>query len=79
MKMPQSPRDKIYKETQAKYLNGSKKIPQNPPRPTPSIKTLFPATDKAISFAHIPANQILNHFLALGCDCYFECAGFDED
>ena len=45
---------------------------------TPSIKTLFAGTDKAISFTHIPAKQILNHFFALGYECYFHRAGFDE-
>ena len=47
--------------------------------PTPSIKTLFEDTDKAISYAHLPAKQILNHFLVLVYDCYFYWAGFDED
>ena len=40
---------------------------------------MFPGSDKAISFTHIPANQILNYFLALGYDSYFHRAGFDED
>ena len=77
MKRAQSPQNKMYKDVRAKYLDGAKSILQNLPMPVPSIKTLFPATDKAISLAHIPANQILNHFLALGYDCYFYCAGFD--
>ncbi len=47
--------------------------------PTPLIKTLFEDTDRGNSYAHIPANQILNHFLALGYDCYFYWAEFDED
>ena len=47
--------------------------------PTPSIKTLFAGTEKETSFTHIPANQILNHFLALGYDCHFNRAGFEED
>ena len=46
---------------------------------TPSIKTLFAGTEKETSFVHIPANQILNHFVALGYDCYFYRVGFDED
>ncbi len=46
---------------------------------TLAIKTLFPGTDKAISFAHIPANQILTHFLALGYECYVNHASFGED
>ena len=79
MKMPQSPRLAIYKDVRAKYLDGTKSIVQNLPIPTPSIKTLFPGTDKAISYANIPANQILNHILALGYDCHFYRAGFEED
>ncbi len=47
--------------------------------PTPSIKTLFAGTDKAIFDAQIHANQILNNFLALCYECYFHHAGFDED
>ena len=68
MKMPQSPQFTIYKEAQAKYLDGSKSNLQNLPMPTSSIKALFPGTGKATSFAHIPANQVLNHFLA---SCWF--------
>ena len=79
MKMPQSPRVTIYKEVRSKYLDGSKSIMQNLPMPTPSVKTLYAGTEKETSFAHIPANQILNHFLALGYECYFHHAGFDED
>ena len=71
MKMPQSPWVTIYKEAQAKHLDGSKFILQNVPMPTPSIKTLFPGTDKAISYVHIPAHEILNNLLALGYECYF--------
>jgi hypothetical protein len=58
---------------------GSTRYYKNLPVPTPSIKTLFEDTDRGISYAHIPANQILNHFLALGYDCYFYRAGFDKD
>ena len=79
MKMPQSPRVTIYKEVRSKYLDGSKSILRNLPMPTPSIKTLFAGTEKETSFAHITANQILNHVLALGYDCYFYRAGFEED
>ena len=79
MKVQQSPWVTAYKEAQAKYLDGVHLIIQNLPMPTPSIKTLFDDTDKAIPYAHMPANQILNHFLALGYDCYFYWAGFDED
>ena len=77
--MPQSPRITTYKEARAKYLDGPKSILQNLPMPTPSIKTLFTGTDRACSYAHIPANQILNHILALGYDCYFYRAGFEKD
>jgi hypothetical protein len=76
--MPQSSRITIYKEARAKYLDGPKSILQNLPMPTPSIKTLFTGTDREISYAHIPANQILNHILALGYDCYFYRAGFEK-
>ena len=79
MKVQQSPWVTAYKEARAKYLDGVHSIIQNLPMPTPSIKTLFEDTDRAISYAHMPANQILNHFLALGYDCYFYWAGFDED
>lgn len=77
--MQQSPRVTLYKEVRAKYLDGTKSIMQNLPMPSPSIKTLFPGTNKEISYAHIPANQILNHILALGYECYFHRAGYDED
>ncbi len=76
--MPQSCWATIYKEAQAKYLDVFKSILQNPLMPILLIKTFFPGTDNAISFAHIPANQILNHCLALGYECYFHHAGFDE-
>ena len=76
--MPQSPRLTTYKEAKAKYLDGPKSILQNLPMPTPSIKTLFTGTDRACSYAHIPANQILNHILALGYECYFYWAGFEK-
>lgn len=66
MKMPQSPRVTIYKEVRSKYLDGSKSIMRNLPMPTPSVKTLYAGTEKGTSFAHIPSNQILNHFLAIG-------------
>ena len=79
IKLHQSPRVTIYKEARAKYLDGIHSILQNLPVPTPSIKTLFDHTDRGISYANIPANQILNHFLALGYDCYLYQAGFDED
>ena len=77
MKVQQSPRVTAYKEARAKYLDGVHSIIQNLPMPTPSIKTLFAGTEKETSYIHIPANQILNHFLALGYDCYFHHAGFD--
>jgi hypothetical protein len=35
------------------------------PIPTPSINTLFRGTNKAISYAHVPTNQILYHFSPL--------------
>ena len=79
IKLQQSPWVSIYKEAQAKYLDRVHSILQNLPVPTPSIKTLFDDTDRGISYAHIPANQILNHFLALCYDCNFYLAGFDED
>ena len=69
--LPQIPRITMYKEARAKYLDGPKSILQNLPMPTPSIKTLFTGTNRATSYAHISANQILNHILALGYDCYF--------
>ena len=68
-----------YKEARAKYLDGPKSILQNLPMPTPSIKILFSGTHRALSYAHISANQILNHILALGYDCYFYRAGFEND
>ena len=79
MKVQQSPWVTTYKESQEKYLDGVHLIIQNLPMPNPSIKTLFEDTDKAISYAQMPANQILNHFLALGYDCYLYWARFDED
>ncbi len=77
--LPQIPRITMYKEARAKYLDGPKSILQNLPMPTPSIKTLFTGTNRATSYAHISANQILNHILALGYDCYFYRAGFEND
>jgi hypothetical protein len=79
MKRAQSPWITMYKYVQAKYLDGAKSIPQNLPMLVPPLKTLFPVTNKAITFGHIPENQIFNHFLPLGYDCYFHCAGFNED
>ena len=61
MKAPLSPRVTLFKEVRAKYLDGKKSIFQNLPMPTPSIKTLFPNTDKATLFAHIPVNVICGH------------------
>ena len=40
---------------------------------------MLPGTDRENSYAHRAANQIVNHFLALGYDCYFYQAGFEED
>ena len=68
IKLQQSPWVTIYTEAQVKYLDGIHSILQNLPVSTPSIKTLFEGTDRGISYAHMPANQILNHFLALGYD-----------
>jgi hypothetical protein len=68
--LPQSPQITIYKEARGKYLDGPKSILQNLPMSTPSIKTLFTGTDRACSYAQILANQILNHILVLGYDCY---------
>jgi len=79
MKMPLSLRVTLYNEVTAKYLDGTKSILQNLPMPISSMKTLFPHTDNAISFAHLSANQIFNHLLALGNERYFHRAGFDED
>ena len=61
MEMPHSPQVAI-KEAQVKFLNGSKSILQNLQMPTLLVKLLFPGPHKAKSFAHIPSNQILNHF-----------------
>ena len=63
IELQHSPRVTIYKEVKSKYLDGSKSIMRNLPMPTPSVKTLYAGTEKETSFAHIPANQILNHFL----------------
>ncbi len=57
MKMPQSPWVTMYKEAQAKYLDGFSSILQNLQMPTPLIDALFPGTDKATSIDHIPANR----------------------
>lgn len=51
MKRPQSPIITIYKDSEAKYQHGTNSILQNLPTPTPSIKTLFSSTNKAI-FLH---------------------------
>ena len=40
---------------------------------------MFSGTDKAISYVHIPANQILNNLLALGYECYFHQSRFDDN
>ncbi len=77
--LQQSPWVTIYKEAQGKYLDGIHSILQNLPVTTPLIKKIFEDTDRGISYTHIPANQIVNHFLALGYDCHFYRAGFDED
>ena len=79
MKMPQFPWLPIYKVVRAIYQDVTKSIVQNLPIPTPSIERLFPGTNKASSYAHMPVNQILHHIVALGYDCHFYRAGFEED
>jgi hypothetical protein len=41
--------------------------------------TLFAGTPQALSYAHISTYWIINDFLALGDECHFFRAGFEED
>jgi hypothetical protein len=59
-----------YSSVQAVYTDGQNSIVNNLPIPTVSI---------AHKAAYIPANEIINHLLAIGIDIMFFCAGHKED
>jgi hypothetical protein len=61
------------------YCSGWKSIAKNIPMPEVSIVHTNKGTREETEYAHIEAEQILNHLLALGFDCYFIRAGYEED
>ena len=61
------------------YRSGWKSIAKTIPMPEVSIVHTNKGTREETEYAHIEAEQILNHLLALGFDCYFIRAGYEED
>ena len=61
------------------YQSGWNSVAKTIPSPDVSIVRTNNGTPEDTSYAHIEAEQILNHLLALGFDCYYVRAGYEED
>jgi len=66
------------KDVRAKYLEGPRSIVKL--LPTPDVRVLVLQEDEKVEYAHIEAEQIINHMLAYDHhDCYYYRAGVDAD